>query len=58
MTQSVFQTVKQRALTATSIGNLIVWQTIDSAEYACDKKAVKLFKFQDKSINTLLTIDE
>ncbi len=48
-----------RALTGTSLGNLVVWQTADSFNGSqCDKKAVKLFKLQEKSINVLTIMNE
>lgn len=58
LTQSIFQNLRNRALTATSLGNLVVWQTTDEKSHVCDKKAFKLFKLQEKSINVLTTMNE
>lgn len=59
LTQSVFQNHSNRALTGTSLGNLVVWQTVDSKDASvADKKAVKLFKLQEKSINVIKTMNE
>lgn len=57
-TQSIFQLNQKNALTATTLGNLVVWETIENATHICDKKAFKLFKFQDKSINVLINMNE
>ncbi|XP_074641054.1 cilia- and flagella-associated protein 251-like [Tubulanus polymorphus] len=56
--QSVFQKGGSRALTATSLGNLVVWENIKpSPESSPDKKALKLVKIQDKAITVLTTTD-
>ena len=59
MTQSLFQTQSNRALTGTSLGNLVVWRTLDNASAnISNKKALKLFKLQDKCINVLTLMNE
>ena len=58
LTQSVFQSVNNRALTGTSLGNLVVWQTTNAKESLASKKALKLFKLQEKSINYLTLFNE
>ena len=58
LTQSIFQIQKGRALTGTSRGNLVVWQPMDDKSHICDKKAFKLFKLQENSINVLTTMNE
>ncbi len=59
LTQSIFQTHSNRALTGTSLGNLVVWQTVDTKDApVSEKKALKLFKLQEKSINVLTTMNE
>ncbi len=48
-----------RALTGTSLGNLIVWDKVDVKRAKnSDKKALKLFRLQDKSINLLTLMNE
>ena len=58
LTQSIFQVQKGRALTGTSLGNLVVWQPLDEKSHICDKKPFKLFKLQEKSINVLTKTSE
>jgi WD40 repeat protein len=59
LTQSLFQSRPNRALTATSLGNLVVWDKVDTKGASrCDKKALKLFKLQEKSINILMPMNE
>ena len=59
LTESLFQTRPNRALTATTLGNLVVWDKVDTkAASQCDKKALKLFKLQEKSINVLTLMNE
>ncbi|KAL5017193.1 hypothetical protein ScPMuIL_006782 [Solemya velum] len=61
--QTIFQRGSTRALTATSIGNLVVWdkhKPINRAikkENAADKKALKIIRLQERGIN-VLTITE
>jgi hypothetical protein len=55
----LFQSKSNRALTGTSLGNLVIWQTVDAKNAnISNKKALKLFKLQDKSINILTTMNE
>jgi hypothetical protein len=59
LTQSIFQMKTNRALTGTSLGNLIVWDKVDVKRAKnSDKKALKLFRLQDKSINLLTLMNE
>lgn len=59
LTQSIFQMSKGRALTGTASGNLVVWESVDERNTkGCDKKAIKLFKLQDKSINVLTLMND
>ncbi|CAF0707326.1 unnamed protein product, partial [Brachionus calyciflorus] len=59
LSQSIFQIQSNRALTGTSLGNLVVWETVDSKGASkCNKKALKLFKLQDKSINVLKLMND
>ena len=59
LTQSIFQIQSNRALTGTSLGNLVVWETVDiRGASKCNKRALKLFKLQDKSINVLKLMNE
>ncbi|XP_070205737.1 cilia- and flagella-associated protein 251-like isoform X2 [Littorina saxatilis] len=60
---SIYQTNSSRALTATSIGNLVVWDNnkpltkVVSTEQFADKKALKIIKVQDRGISVLTTTD-
>ncbi|RNA14704.1 WD repeat-containing 66 [Brachionus plicatilis] len=59
LTQSIFQLNSSRALSATSLGNIVVWETADTKGASkANKKAFKLFKFQDKAINVLKLMNE
>ncbi|XP_013416583.1 cilia- and flagella-associated protein 251 isoform X1 [Lingula anatina] len=61
--QTIYQTNSSRALTATSVGNLVVWDNnkpltkVVSTDPSPDKKALKLVKLQDRAINVLTTTD-
>ncbi|KAK6192834.1 hypothetical protein SNE40_004236 [Patella caerulea] len=62
--QSIFQSNSSRALTGTSIGNLVVWDNnkpltkVVSTEQSADKKALKIIKLQERGINVLTTTDK
>ncbi|RUS85636.1 hypothetical protein EGW08_006582 [Elysia chlorotica] len=62
--QSLFQMGIARALTATSIGNLVVWDNnrplskIMDVNQSADKKPLKIIRVHDKGINVLTTTDE
>ncbi|XP_071181145.1 cilia- and flagella-associated protein 251-like isoform X1 [Mytilus edulis] len=62
--QSIFQRNSSRVLTATHIGNLVVWDNnkpltkLVSSEPSADKKALKIIKLQDRGINVLTTTDK
>lgn len=59
--QSIFLQHSTRVLTATSIGNLVVWDTnkpltkMGKNKATPDKKALKLVKMQERGINVLTT---
>ncbi|XP_059176207.1 cilia- and flagella-associated protein 251-like isoform X2 [Physella acuta] len=61
--QSMFQIGIARALTATSIGNLVVWDNnrplskIMDVNQSADKKPLKIIKVHDKGINVLTNTD-
>lgn len=61
--QSIFQKNSSRALTATSIGNLVVWDNnkpvtkVVSSEPSANKKALKIIRLQDRGINVITTTD-
>ncbi|XP_064647461.1 cilia- and flagella-associated protein 251-like [Lineus longissimus] len=61
--QTIYQRNSSRALTATSIGNLVVWDSnkpltkVAASESTPDKKALKLVKMQDRGLNVLTTTD-
>ncbi|KAL3856807.1 hypothetical protein ACJMK2_011524 [Sinanodonta woodiana] len=61
--QSIFQLKSSRALTATSIGNLVVWDSnkpltkVVNTEPSANKKALKIIKLQDRGINVLTITD-
>ncbi|XP_053376609.1 cilia- and flagella-associated protein 251-like [Mercenaria mercenaria] len=71
--QSIFQRNSSRALTATSIGNLVVWDNnkpvtkeqieeiykheVVSSEPSANKKALKIIRLQDRGINVITTTD-
>ncbi|BFZ18180.1 hypothetical protein BsWGS_21219 [Bradybaena similaris] len=61
--QSLFQIGIARALTATSIGNLVVWDNnrplskIMDVNQSADKKPLKIIKVHDKGINVLTNTD-
>ncbi len=55
----MFQSQSNRALTGTSLGNLVVWKTVDAmGANMLNKRAFKLFKLQDKSINVLTLMNK
>merc|ERR1719277_1476647 len=62
--QSIFQIGIARALTATSIGNLVVWDNnkplskFMDVNQSADKKPLKIIKVHDKGINVLTTTDK
>ncbi|ESO91649.1 hypothetical protein LOTGIDRAFT_191347 [Lottia gigantea] len=62
--QSIFQSNSSRALTGTSIGNLVVWDNnkpltkVVTTEQSADKKALKIIKLQERGINVLTTTDK
>ncbi|XP_036369250.1 cilia- and flagella-associated protein 251-like isoform X1 [Octopus sinensis] len=56
--QSIFQYMKNRALTATSLGNLVIWETQPShvegeITYVANKKPLKIIKLVTSGINVL-----
>ncbi|KAK3746263.1 hypothetical protein QZH41_016512, partial [Actinostola sp. cb2023] len=53
--QSVFQHKSTRALTATSCGNIVVWE---HTGLLCNRKAFKIVKLQEKALTVLTTIDK
>ncbi|KAL4223798.1 Cilia- and flagella-associated protein 251 [Mactra antiquata] len=61
--QSIFQRNSSRALTATSIGNLVVWDNnkpvtkVVSSEPSANKKALKIIRLQDRGISVITTTD-
>ncbi|KAH9503910.1 Cilia- and flagella-associated protein 251 [Bulinus truncatus] len=61
--QSMYQIGIARALTATSIGNLVVWDNnrplsmIMDVNQSADKKPLKIIKVHDKGINVLTNTD-
>ncbi|XP_064612327.1 cilia- and flagella-associated protein 251-like isoform X2 [Liolophura sinensis] len=61
--QSIFQSNSSRALTATSIGNLVVWESNKPITKAhnlpsADKKPLKIIRLQEKGINVLTVTDQ
>ncbi|KAK7499056.1 hypothetical protein BaRGS_00009603 [Batillaria attramentaria] len=62
--QSIYQSKSSRVLSATSIGNLVVWDNnkpvtkVVSTEQSADKKALKIIKLQDRGINVLTTTEK
>lgn len=62
--QSIFQRNSSRALTGTSIGNLVVWDNnkpvtkVVSSEPSANKKALKIIKLQERGINVITTTDK
>ncbi|WAR02599.1 CF251-like protein [Mya arenaria] len=62
--QSIFQANSSRALTATSIGNLVVWDNnkpvtkVISSEPSANKKALKIIRLQERGINVITTTDK
>ncbi|KAH3752677.1 hypothetical protein DPMN_187301 [Dreissena polymorpha] len=62
--QSIFQRNSSRALTATSIGNLVVWDNnkpitkVISSEPSANKKALKIIRLQERGINVITTTDK
>ncbi|XP_067932083.1 cilia- and flagella-associated protein 251-like [Watersipora subatra] len=62
-TQSIFLENTNKCLTATSLGNLVVWASNKPLTKAVDneptpnKKALKLVKVQDRGINVLMVTD-
>ncbi|XP_071110877.1 cilia- and flagella-associated protein 251-like [Haliotis cracherodii] len=61
--QSIFQASNTRALTGTSLGNLVVWDNnqvltkVVTSEQTANKKALKIIKLQDRGINVLTITD-
>ncbi|PVD31166.1 hypothetical protein C0Q70_06577 [Pomacea canaliculata] len=62
--QSVYMSNSSRALTATSIGNLVVWDNnkpltkVISTEQSADKKPLKIVRVQERGINVLTTAEK
>ncbi|XP_067673834.1 cilia- and flagella-associated protein 251-like isoform X2 [Haliotis asinina] len=62
--QSIFQAGSTRALTGTSLGNLVVWDNnqvltkVITSEQTANKKALKIIKLQDRGINVLTITDK
>ncbi|KAL8575873.1 hypothetical protein ACOMHN_014878 [Nucella lapillus] len=62
--QSIYHSNSSRALTATSIGNLVVWDNnkpltkVVCTEQSADKKALKIIKVQERGVNVLTTTDK
>lgn len=55
--QSIFQLQSPRALTATSCGNIVVWEHA-GGELPCNRKAFKIVKLQEKALTVLTTTDK
>eukprot|EP00795_Rhopilema_esculentum_P015460 gene15460-6711_t len=55
--QSVFLAGTERALTATSCGNIVVWSHSDG-DMPCNKKAFKIVKMQEKALTVLTLCDK
>ncbi|XP_032233978.2 cilia- and flagella-associated protein 251 [Nematostella vectensis] len=55
--QSVFQDNCTRALTATSCGNIVVWEHAGKG-LPCNRKAFKIVKLQDKALTVLTTAEK
>lgn len=54
--QSIFQPLSTKALTATSCGNIVVWDYA-GGKLPCDRKALKIVRLQEKGINVLTSVD-
>ncbi|XP_020632367.1 WD repeat-containing protein 66-like [Orbicella faveolata] len=54
--QSIFQLQSPRALTATSCGNIVVWEHA-GGDLKCNRKAFKIVKLQEKALTVLTTSD-
>lgn len=52
--QSIFQLQSPRALTATSCGNIVVWEHT-GGDLKCNRKAFKIVKLQEKALTVLTT---
>ncbi|PFX32907.1 WD repeat-containing protein 66 [Stylophora pistillata] len=52
--QSIFQLQSPRALTATSCGNIVVWEHT-GGDLKCNRKAFKIVKLQEKALTLLTT---
>ena len=46
-----------RALTATSCGNIVVWE-YTGKDLSCNRKAFKIVKLQEKALTVLTTVDK
>lgn len=55
--QSIFQLQSPRALTATSCGNIVVWEHA-GGDLPCNRKAFKIVKLQEKALTVLTTADK
>lgn len=55
--QSIFQLQSPRALTATSCGNIVVWEHV-GGDLPCNRKAFKIVKLQEKALTVLTTADK
>lgn len=55
--QSIFQLQSPRALTATSCGNIVVWEHA-GGDLKCNRKAFKIVKLQEKALTVLTTSDK
>ena len=55
--QSVFQPKSSKVLTGTSVGNIVVWDMVAGNDLPCDRKAFKIVRLQERSINVVTLID-